>query len=142
MSPRWTRSALVALVLASAAVRPSAAQPQQSAYPNAEKRVTLAPGESILLLNRVIIESGPLTRPPGRRLDLQYSTAIPATDSLARMEQADRAARYFGPDAIGVGVRRLSIGICDTRACAERRDPTATWYLYERTSDGWRRSRF
>ena len=142
MSPRLTRCFLVALVLALAASRPSAAQPQQSGYPNAEKRLDLAPGESILLLNRVIIESGPTTRPPGRRLDLQYSTRIPATDSLARMEQADRAAQYFGPDAIGVGVRRLSIGICDTRACAERRDPPATWYLYERTSDGWRRSRF
>jgi len=127
-----------------AVARPSVAQQQQqqSGYPNAEKRLELAPGESILLLNRVIIESGPATRPPGRRLDLQYSTSIPATDSLARMEQADRAAQHFGADAIGIGVRRLSIGICDTRACAERRDPPATWYLYERTSDGWRRSRF
>jgi len=142
MSPRFNRGFLLALVFALSATRPSVVQPQQSGYPNVEKRVDLAPGESILLLNRVIIESGPATRPPGRRLDLQYSTSIPATDSLARMEQADRAAQHFGPDAIGVGVRRLSIGICDTRACAERRDPPATWYLYERTSDGWRRSRF
>jgi hypothetical protein len=33
----------------------------------------------------------------------------------------------------------LSIGICDTRECAERRHPPAQWFLYERTNDGWRR---
>ena len=137
------RFTAVSLVLALIALPdPAAAQSAQSGYPNAEKRLEVAPGESIMLLNRVIHEGGPATTPPGRRLDLQYSTAIPATDSAARMEQADRVAQFFGPDAIGVGVRRLSIGICDTRACAERRDPPATWYLYERTSTGWKRTRF
>jgi hypothetical protein len=120
----------------------SAAQTLQTAYPNVDKRLELAPGEVIVLLNRVVNEGGPAARPPGRRLDMQYSTTIPASDSLGRLEQADRAAQYFGPQAIEMGVRRLSIGICDTRACAERRDPPSTWYLYERTSNGWRRSRF
>jgi hypothetical protein len=138
------RLTAVALAFAFAALPRSvqAQQLTQSGYPNAEKRLELAPGESIVLLNRILNDGGPATRPPGRRLDLQYSTAIPAADSLARMEQADRAAQVFGPDAVAIGVRRLSIGICDTRACAERRDPPATWYLYERTANGWRRSRF
>lgn len=134
------RFTAVALVLVLTALPDSSAA--QAGYPNVEKRFELAPGESILLLNRVVHEAAPATRPPGRRLDLQYSTAIPATDSVARMEQADRAAQVFGAEAIQAGVRRLSIGICDTRACAERRDPPATWYLYERTANGWRRSRF
>lgn len=109
-------------------------------YPNVSKRVELAPGDTVMLLNRVINEGGPMLRPPGRRLDFQYSTAIPAGDSLARIQQADRAAQHFGPAAVEAGARRLSIGICDTQACAERKHPPGTWYLYERTASGWRRS--
>jgi hypothetical protein len=92
-------------------------------------------------LSRFVHEGGPAMRPPGRRLELQISSRIPASDSLARMAQADRAAQFFGADAIELGVRRLSIGICDSRACAERRKPPASWYLYERGADGWKRSK-
>lgn len=109
-------------------------------YPNAQKRIGLAPGDTVTLLNRLISDGGPALRPPGRRLDFQYATPIPAADSTARVEQADRAAQYFGPAAVELGVRRLSIGICDTQACAERKHPPGAWYLYERTSNGWRRT--
>jgi hypothetical protein len=137
------RLTAIAFVIAAVLLLPDSAAAQlQSAYPNVDKRIELAPGEVIVLLNRVVNEGGPAARPPGRRLDLQYSTAVPASDSLGRLEQADRAAQLFGPQAIEMGVRRLSIGICETRACAERRDPPSTWYLYERTANGWRRSRF
>jgi hypothetical protein len=64
---------------------------------------------------------------------------FPATDAAARVAQADRAAQVFGPSAIDAGARSLSIGICDTQACAQRRDPPASWYLYARTAQGWRR---
>ncbi|MGH7677963.1 MAG: hypothetical protein ACRENU_05815 [Gemmatimonadaceae bacterium] len=135
---RILHSALVFAALASSATL--GAQPSTARYPNAEKSLTVAPGETVNLLNRIVHEGGPSMRPPGRRLDLQYSTAIPASDSLGRRQQADRAAQFFGPQAIELGVRRLSIGICDTRACAERRDPPGVWYLYERTNNGWKRA--
>ena len=113
---------------------------QGSAYPNVEKAFEVAPGDTILLLSRFVHEGGPAMRQPGRRLELQYATRIPASDSAARLRQADRAAQFFGPEATDLGVRRLSIGICDTRACAARRAPPAVWYLYERGASGWRRS--
>ena len=130
------RTALIIAFLAS----PLSLGAQSKGYPNAEKRLGFAPGDTVVLLNRTVHEGGPAMRPPGRRLDLQYSTAIPSTDSVARIQQADRAAQFFGPQAIELGVRRLSIGICDTRACAERRDPPGVWYLYERTNNGWKRA--
>jgi hypothetical protein len=117
-----------------------AAQVGAQAYPNVQKRVEVAPGDTVMLLNRLINDGGPALRPPGRRLDFQISTSIPVSDSAARVQQADRAAQYFGPAAVEAGVRRLSIGICDTQACAERKHPPGAWYLYERTSNGWRRS--
>lgn len=131
-------AALIVLVLTPTS---ATAQPAQNGYPNIDKRFEVAPGDTVLLLNRFVNEGGPAMRPPGRRLDLEISTRIPRSDSLSRLQQADRAAQYFGADAIDLGVRRLSIGICDTRACAERRDPPAEWYLYERTASGWRRSK-
>lgn len=136
---RFTLTAFV--IVTALPVAAPAQQLAQNGYPNAEKRLELAPGDTIMLLNRMVHEGGPAMRPPGRRLDLQYATPIPVGDSLARLQQADRAAEFFGPEAIEFGVRRLSIGICDTRACAERRVPPAMWYLYERTNAGWRRSR-
>lgn len=109
-----------------------------SGYPNVNETLVVAPGDTVQLLIRLVNE-GALARPPGRRLDFIYATRISATDSAARHAQADRAAEFFGQQAIDIGARRLSIGICDTKACAERRDPPAEWYLYERSSRGWRR---
>jgi hypothetical protein len=118
-----------------------AAQAGAQTYPNAQRRVEVAPGDTVMLLNRLVNEGGPALRPPGRRLDFQYSTSIPAADSAARAQQADRAAQYFGSAAVELGVRRISIGICDTQECAERKHPPGAWYLYERTAGGWRRNR-
>ena len=132
---------LFALALALAGPAAVVAGAQQSGYPNVDKQVAIGTGDTVQLLNRVVNDGGPALRPTGRRLDLQYATRIPASDAAARQAQADRAAQFFGPEAIELGVRKLSIGICDTRACAERRDPPAVWYLYERASSGWKRSR-
>ena len=74
-----------------------------------------------------------------KRLDFVYSTAVPASNRPARIAQADRAAQAFGVQATELGVRRLSIGICDTTECAQRKHPPAEWYLYERTASGWKR---
>jgi hypothetical protein len=111
------------------------------AYPNVNQPVALAAGDTVQLLNRFVFSGNQATRPPGRRLDLVYATRIPSSDSVARHAQADRVAQLFGSDAQDMGAPRLSIGICDTRACAENRAPPAAWYLYERTSRGWRRVR-
>lgn len=104
----------------------------------ADSTVILAPGDTVRVLSSFIHQGG-TSRTDGRRLDVIYATRIPANDAESRLAQADRAARFFGPQAIDIGVRRLSIGICDTQACAERKHPPADWFLYERSAEGWRR---
>ena len=115
------------------------AQRSATAYPNVDKPFEVAPGETVQLLSRLMHEAGPAMSRPGKRLDFVYSTAIPAGDRSARIAQADRAAQTLGAQAIELGVNRLSIGICDTRACAQRKDPPAEWFLYQRTNSGWKR---
>ena len=125
-----TRTLFVLALAASAA--------EAQGYPNVDRYVTLAEGDSVRLLIKVV-NDGAFARPPGRRLDFIYSSQIPVANGAARQAQADRAADVLGPQAVEMGVRRLSIGICDTPACAQRKDPPSVWYLYERTSRGWRR---
>jgi hypothetical protein len=113
-----------------------------SGYPNVNRAVAIAPGDTVQLLSQFVFDRGAAVRTAGRRLDVHYSTRIPASDATTRQEQADRAAEFFGPEAIKIGAKRLAIGICDTRACAENRDPPAAWFQYERTFNGeWRRIR-
>jgi len=120
----------------------ASAQPLANAgYPNVDRQLEVAPGDTIQLLSRMLLDGGPAMRLPGRRLEFHYTTRIPASDSVQRIAEADRAAQFFGAEAIDAGVRRLSIGICDTKACAERRHPPAMWFMYERTATGWRRAR-
>lgn len=121
-----------AVVLAGSAI----AQPALGQGP---RMVELAPGDSITLVHQTVLDRVPAARVPGKRLDVRYTTSIPASDPAARLAQADRAAEHFGSQAVKIGVRRLSIGICDTRACVERRHPPSEWHLYERRHDGWRR---
>jgi hypothetical protein len=110
-------------------------------YPNVDKQLEVSPGDTIQLLSRMLLDGGPAMRLPGRRLEFHYTSRIPATDSAGRQAEADRAAQFFGASAVDAGVRRLSIGICDTKACAERRHPPAMWFMYERSATGWRRTR-
>jgi hypothetical protein len=112
----------------------------QKAYPNVDKSLAIGPGDTIVVLSRFVHEGGPAMRAPGKRLEFQIRTAIPVSDSKARVEQADRAAQQFGSEAADLGIRRISIGICDTKECAERRHPPAAWFLYERTATGWTRT--
>jgi hypothetical protein len=130
MTRMMLRSLYALLVAASAA--------QAQGYPNVDRYITLAEGDSVRLLIR-LVNDGALMRPPGRRLDFIYSSQIPAANAAERKAQADRAAEVLGAQAVEIGARRLSIGICDTQACAQRKDPPAEWYLYERTSRGWKR---
>ena len=118
---------------------PLQAQRSAPAYPNVDKPFEVAPGETVQLLSRLMHEAGPAMSRPGKRLDFVYATKIPAGDRSARVAQADRAAQALGAQAIELGVNRLSIGICDTQACAQRRDPPAEWFLYQRTNSGWKR---
>lgn len=130
-------SVAVALLLLVAADRAGA---QNAAHPNVDKPFVFS-ADTVRMLSRIVSDAAPAALPPGRRLDFVYSTAIPASDKNARAAQADRAAQSLGAEAIEVGARRLSIGICDTRECAQRRHPPAEWYLYERTVSGWKRVR-
>lgn len=131
MSKRWL------LVLAGLVGAASVASAQT--YPNVDKTLSFSPGDSIRLLSR-IVQDVSMSRPPGRRLDFTYFTWIPASDAEQRRAQADRAAEYFGAEAVEIGARRLSIGICNTKECAERKHPPAEWYQYERTARGWKRT--
>lgn len=103
----------------------------------ADSTVVLAQGDTVRVFNSHVNDGGP--GQGGRRFDVIYGTRIPVADASARAAQADRAAQFFGPQAIETGAKRLSIGICDTQACAARRDPPAAWFLYERSAQGWRR---
>ena len=137
---RMVAGALLALLAAAAVPDPAQAQAVGSAYPNVDRPFAIAEGDTVQLLIRYMHTGGPSMRPPGKRLDLVYSTQIPASDRAGRRAQADRAAQVLGSQAVELGARHLSIGICDTRACAERRDPPAEWFLYERTHSGWKRA--
>lgn len=113
--------------------------PSSPGYPNVDKPFAIAAGDTVQLLNRVFIDRAPGAR--GARLDVQYSTRISMSDVAARGEQADRMAQMLGPEAVRRGARKISIGICDTRACAETREPPKQWYLYEPGIGGvWRRA--
>lgn len=113
-----------------------AARADAQGYP---RTVRIPPNDSVQVYNRSMFDRGPGARRAVRRLDFLYSSSIAATDSVARHEQADRAAQIFGPEADALGIRQLSIGLCDTRSCADGRSPPAAWFLYERGTDGWRR---
>ena len=131
---------LFGLCLAAASAGEAWAQGARSAYPNVDKPYAIADGDTVQLLIRFMNDGAPSRRPPGKRLDLVYSTNIPASNADGRRAQADRAAQALGRQAVELGVRQLSIGICDTRECAERKHPPSEWYLYERTSTGWKRA--
>jgi hypothetical protein len=132
----WRTLAAIAIAVGLAPVSADA----QKGYPNIEKSLALGPGDTVMVLSRFVSESGPAMRAPGKRLDFQIRTTIPVSDAKGRVDQADRAAQQFGAQAVDLGIRRISIGICDTKECAERRHPPAEWYLYERTSTGWKRA--
>jgi hypothetical protein len=126
-SIQWAALAGLALAVAS----PLAAQsPVHPGYPNVNRQISIASGESITLLNRVMFDRGPGVR-SGRRLDFQIRTSIPAGDAAAREALAERLAQHFGAQAIDAGVRLLSVAICDTDACAKRDEPPRTWFIYE-----------
>jgi hypothetical protein len=122
--------------LAVAGLTIAAANAGAQSYP---RQVVVPPSDTVQLYSRSIFDRGPAARPSGRRVDYVYASRIAAADSAARHAEADRAAQLLGPEASGLGVRLLSIGLCDTRACAEGRSPPAAWYLYEHGLTGWRR---
>ena len=110
-----------------------------AAYPNVDKPFEVAPGDTVQLLSRLMHEAGPAMPRPGKRLDFVYATNVPANNRAGRAQQADRAAQSLGAQAIELGVNRISIGICDTKECAQRKHPPADWFLYQRTNSGWKR---
>lgn len=120
---------------------PSRAQCQEAVhpgYPNVNQPVEIAPGESVHLLNRVLVDRTPGLRSV-RRLDFQYRTAIPPSETAARAAQAERAAQFFGPQAREAGARMLAIAICDNDRCARRDEAPRTWFIYEmRAGNVWK----
>ena len=126
---------LLALALTTTASAQSIAQTgSQTGYPNVNRPLGLGPGDTVQVLNRTIIDRSPGAR--SIRLDLQYSTRIPASDGAARSAQADRVAQIVGSDAKTIGARVVSISICESQACAEMREQPKTWFVYERGVGG------
>lgn len=109
-------------------------------YPNVDRPMALGPGDTVQVLNRIVVDRAPGQR--GSRMDVHYTTRIPASDADARAAQADRVAQIVGADAWKLGARRVTVSICETRACAETREPPKQWWVYERMNGGeWRRSK-
>lgn len=112
-----------------------------SGYPNVNRPAEIAPGESVQLLSRILVDRSPGLRAV-RRVDFYYATTIPASDAEARAAQAERAAQALGPQAIESGARTLGIAICDSDACARRAEPPRVWFLFElRAGNAWKRIR-
>lgn len=135
------RNALLVLGTALAFIVPGLSGAQEAVhagYPNVDRPVEIAPGESVHLLNRILVDRGPGLRPV-RRVDFLYRTAIPTADAAGRAAQAERAAQAFGPQAIDAGARTLAVAICDSDACGRRAEPPRVWFLYElRAGNVWK----
>ena len=138
MKPRNRLFAALAFVtLASSA---GAQGPAGGGYPNVNKPMVLAPDDTIQLLNRIVVDRAPGQR--GARVDVHYSTRIPAGNAAGREAEADRLAQVVGAQVSDAGVRRVTISICETQACAETREPPRSWFVYERGIDHvWQRVR-
>jgi hypothetical protein len=101
----------------------------------------VAPGDTIHVLDFSIGSVGHDVVRPGTWYEIHYVSRIAASDSLARHAEADRAAAFFGPRALQAGFRGFSIGLCDSLACAEKRESAKVWYFYKRGEDEvWRRA--
>lgn len=134
-----TYRALVVVGLACGIATNAVAQ-SSGGYPNVDRPMALADGDTVQLLNRIVVDRAPGMR--GTRLDVHYATRIPASNTEGRAAEADRLAQIVGADAFKIGARRVTISICETRACAETREPPKFWYAYERGMGGvWQRSR-
>jgi hypothetical protein len=115
--------------------------PARWPYPNVDKPAAVAPGDTIEVLNIVVMRFAPDMPSPRTRFDVQYASRIAPADSAARHDEADRAAQIFGPQAIQFGAHQMMLGLCESRACAETYKPPAVFYFYEQDSTGtWRRS--
>ena len=126
-----------AMLSIAAPLRAQGAAP--AAHPNVDKPFAVSPGDTVQLLSRLMHEAGPAMSRPGKRLDFVYSTHIPSSNRTGRATQADAAAQSLGAQAVELGVNRISIGICDTKECAQRKHPPSEWFLYQRTNNGWKR---
>ena len=127
---------LAAIVLLGAPA--SAQEAVHPGYPNVDRAIEIAPGESVHVLNRVLVDRVPGQRSV-RRIDFAYRTSIPANDVDGRAAQAERAAQVLGAMAMESGVRSLAIAICDSDACGRRSEPPRVWYMYElRAGNVWK----
>lgn len=125
------RTALLVFTAVILAASPGGAQDAvHPGYPNVDRPVEIAPGESVHLLSRILVDRAPGMRAV-RRLDFHYRTTIPASNAAARAAQAERAAQAFGARALEAGARTMAIAICDTDACAKRDEPPRVWYIFE-----------
>jgi hypothetical protein len=111
---------------------------RQDRYPAIDSTITVGAADTIRLLNRFVLAMAPAPK-GAQRYDLQYTSRIPAADSVGRREQADRMAPYLGAEARQLGAERMVLALCDTRACAETREQPATWYEYSLLNGHWQR---
>ena len=110
-------------------------------YPNVDTTLEIAPGETVRLLNRVLVDRAPGMRPL-RRMDYAIRTSIAATDRPGREAQALRVVQALGAEAMAAGARLVAVAICDTDACARRTEPPKDWYVFQRgPAGGWQRVR-
>src|SRR6185436_727967 len=106
----------------------------RAAAQDTERAVALSAGDTVRILNRVVVDRSPGQR--GARIDVYYATRLPASDVSGRADQADRLAQIVGADASRIGARRFTLSICETRACAETREQPKQWYAFERGVGG------
>lgn len=112
-----------------------------SGWPNVNQSLVVAPGEQVVLLNRILVDRGPGLQPV-RRMDFEIRSDIPPASAAEREAQALRVARTLAPEASNAGVRLMAIAFCDSDACAGRREPPKVWFLFQPGPGGvWQRTR-
>jgi hypothetical protein len=132
-------SVTLAMALAFLPARAEAQRAEHPGYPNVNQPVEIAPGETIQVLSRVLVDRAPGMRQV-RRLDYQVRSSIAPGDAAGREAQAARIVQAFTDAAGQAGVRMMSIAFCDTDACAKHTEPPRTWFVFERGTRGvWQR---
>ncbi len=133
----WTAAA--ALGIATIRHDASAQLPSASPYRTMDSAVVVGPGNTVHVVARAVTEFRSMSagREPSRRHDITYVTSIPVSDSTAVRQQADGAARVFGPAALRYGARGLGLTICNMNPCTM--PATTTWIGYAWSDSSWRR---
>ena len=104
----------------------------ESPFPLQETSLRLPSGRTVTVFNVVLF----------RQLDgvgyvaVFYYSSVPATDGVARRDEASEVAAMYGPLADSQGFGRISARLCSTREAIELREAPELIISFHRGIDG------